>query len=87
MIEKVVFTNFKALRYADVRLSKLTLIVGPNSSGKTSILEGLHCLSQVGAEIPDTVFAGPQHPNRLRTSGVDDTMKLSLVGNWNGVPG
>lgn len=46
MIETLSIRNFKVLREVDVRLRPLTLIVGPNASGKSSLLEALHCLAQ-----------------------------------------
>ena len=41
MIETLSLRNFKVLRSVDVRLCPLTLIVGPNSSGKSTLLEAL----------------------------------------------
>jgi predicted ATPase len=43
MIESLSLRNFKVLRKVDVRLRPLTLIVGPNSSGKSSLLSALVC--------------------------------------------
>lgn len=42
MIESLSLRNFKVLRSVDVRLQPLTLIVGPNSSGKSSLLSALN---------------------------------------------
>ncbi len=42
MIETLTIQNFKVLRDVDVKLRPLTVIVGPNGSGKTSILQALH---------------------------------------------
>ena len=42
MIETLKLQNFKVLRDVDVKLRPLTVIVGPNGSGKTSILQALH---------------------------------------------
>lgn len=47
MIRKVWFEEFRALRKVSVDLERLTVFVGPNSSGKTSILEGTHYLLQM----------------------------------------
>lgn len=41
MIETLSIRNFKVLREVDLRLRPLTLIVGPNASGKSTILEAL----------------------------------------------
>lgn len=41
MIAAVHFKNFKALRSAAVRLAPFNLVIGPNGSGKTSLIEAL----------------------------------------------
>jgi predicted ATPase len=41
MIESIEFTNFKALRQTTLPLSPFTLLLGPNGSGKTSVLQAL----------------------------------------------
>lgn len=45
MIETLSLRNFKVLREVEVELRPLTLIVGPNASGKSTLLEALHLLS------------------------------------------
>jgi predicted ATPase len=41
VIESVHFKNFRCLRDVTLKLAPLTVLVGPNSSGKTTVLEGL----------------------------------------------
>ena len=41
MIRKVHFQNYRCLRDVEMTLEPLTVLVGPNSSGKTTVLEGL----------------------------------------------
>jgi predicted ATPase len=41
VIRKVHFKNFRSLRDVELTLEPLTVLVGPNSSGKTTVLEGL----------------------------------------------
>jgi predicted ATPase len=41
MIESIEFTNFKALRKATLPLAPFTLLLGPNGSGKTTVLQAL----------------------------------------------
>ncbi|QJW96353.1 AAA family ATPase [Frigoriglobus tundricola] len=63
MIHRAKFQNFKALRDVEVTFdSRLTVLVGPNGSGKTSVLQGIHSLSQLAVlsgsdpEYPLTTF-------------------------------
>jgi predicted ATPase len=46
MIDKVHICNFKALVDVEVELERFTLFVGPNSSGKSSILQALDLVSR-----------------------------------------
>ncbi|MGC4071880.1 MAG: AAA family ATPase [Nibricoccus sp.] len=41
MIASVAFRNFKALRNAQLELAPFNLVIGPNGSGKTSLIEAL----------------------------------------------
>lgn len=80
MIKTVEFKNFKALRDVKVKLEPLTLLVGPNASGKTSILEGLHYLMQLGAGPAAPFFVGQRHIGVLRSCGADGPMLLAMEG-------
>lgn len=42
MIRRVRINHFRALKAVDVELRPLTVLVGPNDSGKTSFLEAIH---------------------------------------------
>ena len=41
VVASIAFRNFKALRNAQVRLAPLNLLIGPNGSGKTSLIQSL----------------------------------------------
>ena len=60
MIKSASFRNFKSLRSVNVEFERLTVFVGPNASGKTSILEGLYYLSQLISIEPGNLFTGPR---------------------------
>ncbi|HEY2294122.1 MAG TPA: AAA family ATPase [Thermoanaerobaculia bacterium] len=45
MIQSLSIRNFKVLREVGVKLQPLTVIVGPNASGKTSILQAIEVIS------------------------------------------
>lgn len=49
VIASVSFRNFKALRNASVRLTPFNLVVGPNGSGKTSLIQALTHLRSLSA--------------------------------------
>jgi predicted ATPase len=51
MIETLSLRNFKILREVDVRLRPLTLIVGPNASGKSTLLQALAGITGSRSEI------------------------------------
>lgn len=46
MIEKIWLKNYGPFKEAEIRLGPLTVIVGPNASGKTIALEALHRLNR-----------------------------------------
>lgn len=49
MIEQFWFKNFKLLRDVSLELGPLNVIVGRNGVGKSTVLEGMHLLSQVAS--------------------------------------
>lgn len=67
MITAVHFRNFKALRSAAVRLEPFNLFIGPNGSGKTSLIQALLRLRTLSGlpvihrhDVPDQKPGGPQ---------------------------
>ena len=67
MIETLRLKNFRAFLRAEIDFGRLTVLVGPNSSGKTSILHALYYVSQVvsGVKTPEQVFSGRRSPEAL----------------------
>lgn len=49
MLASVHFKNFKALRSAEVKLDAFNLVIGPNGSGKTSLIQALLRLRTLAA--------------------------------------
>jgi len=73
MIESVEFKNFKVLRDTTLPLSQVTLIVGPNGSGKTTAIDGLRAAAGKWTPGLDEVRTAGQH---------DDSALPSIHLRW-----
>lgn len=93
VLDSIEFENFKILRDARLPLSQMTLIVGPNSSGKSTVFEALRLATGNGkAQYDSLLSAGlqaepsaPKPPVRLQfrwKSPYDATL-----GTWSMTPG
>ena len=78
MINSLHLRNFKGIRRADVGLERLTVLVGPNASGKTSFLEALTHLGGLWVFNPSRIFEGQRNPIFLyRRNASGEEMELS----------
>ncbi len=82
MIHAVRFRNFKALRDVELELDRFTVLVGPNASGKTSVLEGLHHLTRLAATDPRRVFEGRADVGVIASRGQQGSLELGLSGTF-----
>ncbi len=73
MLEWIEFKNFKALRDARLRLSRFTLIVGANGSGKSTALQAI-----LGLRVPSRWPSVQQ----VQTAGLRDDDAVTLTGGW-----
>lgn len=71
MIDRVSIQNFKSLRQVTIDLARLTVFVGPNASGKSSILEAMNylCLASLGSVEPGI--------HTCRSRGTDGAIELT----------
>jgi predicted ATPase len=76
MIRKLAIRNFKSLRDVSVDLERLTLIVGPNASGKTSILQALQLLCDAFAE--DNGFAVAKQILASLSHGTENPVDIGI---------
>ncbi|MGK4003808.1 AAA family ATPase [Sorangium sp. So ce1036] len=82
MIQQVSFTNFKSLRRVDAHLGRFTIVVGPNGSGKTSLLDGLHYLAQATQRPLKQLMSGVFAPPNLTSRGATGVMRLAATGSF-----
>lgn len=72
MIKMIEYENFKSLKNVRCDLTPLTVMVGPNASGKTSMLQGMFYLSQLsrnpGHNDVVSLFSDTRHLNLLHSS-------------------
>lgn len=90
MIEWVRFGNFKSMEDLTVPLKPLTVLVGPNGSGKTSVLDGCQIFSELAAGPPEglhiaayveNIFRGKRAVGRLKTAGVEGEVTIAGRGS------
>ncbi len=79
MIDIVRFKNFKALRDVSIPLERLTMLVGPNASGKTSVLQGLDYLFFLRYRDAD-FFRKERDFQVLRSRGAGDDSAVVIHG-------
>ena len=70
MIESVTLQNFKAHRDTRVPLGRLTVLVGQNAAGKTSVLQALDLLGRCLHTPAKSLFTGRFALPACRPSGI-----------------
>jgi len=90
MIDRVHFENFKSLANLTLHLGRFTVLVGANGCGKSSVLQGLHLLSQTGLQKPrelkrqkrlgrlGLIYGGSRAPHRLIYHGSVGEVVLAM---------
>lgn len=83
MISRVHFENFKALQQVSIDLERLTVLVGANATGKTSVLQGLHVFSPLDNRlgIAKQVPYGHHLAKGWRTLGATGDVGVRVTGD------
>jgi energy-coupling factor transporter ATP-binding protein EcfA2 len=89
MLSRVVIKNFKSIGETgvDLELKPLTLLVGPNGGGKSSILEAIAVASQQNYSGRLVSFPSPESIIRKPGSSTATIEILFTIGSHNGMPG
>ncbi len=80
MISSIRLQDFKGHRDTTVPLGRFTALVGPNGSGKTSVLEALWLQSRLAYEPTRDVLAGDYAGKDLRRRGASQPFTLTWTG-------
>jgi predicted ATPase len=80
MINKVSIRNFRSLRDVQTDLERFTVFVGPNASGKSSILQGLNLLCRAFRQ----PGGGEDEIRQALSRGASDSVELAAetAGQW-----
>jgi predicted ATPase len=79
MIRNVRIHNFKGHAETALDIGRLTVLVGDNASGKTSVLEALHLMSRM-ADGPVQVLSGDWYPPEFVRRGSEGGITLEMDG-------
>ena len=83
MITKLTVENFKALRRVEVKLTPLTVLIGPNNSGKSSFLEAVYALSR-STQFPLTNSFWSSWQHRELVYGNDPAAAVKFIAEYPG---
>ncbi|HRI72382.1 MAG TPA: AAA family ATPase, partial [Polyangium sp.] len=83
MIDSIRIQDFKGHRDTALKLGRLTVLVGPNGSGKTSVLEALELQRKLATSTTHLVFRGNRVFDDIGRYGTDEII-LSSEGRWDG---
>lgn len=81
MIEKVLVTNFKSHAQTEIELGRVTALVGPNGSGKTSLLQAVYVLNHfLRQEVPAAMWDWNSILQFTRKGQSKDSIGITVIG-------
>lgn len=85
MIDTVRFSQFKSIEHLELEgLERFSVFVGPNASGKTSVLEGLHAVGSVYAGNRPWSANKRRLAETVRRGAEPGEFELHMTGRWSG---
>ena len=88
MITNITLENFKCFRHLDIAPKLVTVLIGPNGTGKSGVLQALLLLKQSKDSVGKLALSGDVvqfAPEAFMLQGIrplSDTVQLGLSGNW-----
>ena len=84
-VSRVEFVNFRSCKRVTLDLASagLTVLVGPNSAGKSTLLYGTNYASQISRGKLRALFSGTRDVRRLRSSGATGPMEIAIIAGSN----
>lgn len=79
MINSVHIQNFKNLSDQTITFERLTVFVGANGSGKTSVLDAIHMAVRAAVGVPSKVFGYERHCDWLHTRGATSDLLVTFT--------
>jgi len=80
MITSIQLRSFKGHRDTTVPLGRLTVLVGPNGTGKTSVLQALSLMARLMNDEPGNVLRGDMSPQDLLRRTEQGPISLTATG-------
>ncbi|WNG31128.1 AAA family ATPase [Cystobacter fuscus] len=80
MITSIQLRSFKGHRDTTVPLGRLTVLVGPNGTGKTSVLQALRLIPRLMNDKPANVLRGDMNPPDLLSRSQKGPITLAVEG-------
>lgn len=80
MIKHLTVQNFKSIGILNVPLTRLTVIIGPNASGKTSILDALDVIHRAPrVSLHEALWVERHAPELIRRGGEENVVALQCA--------
>ena len=81
MLSRIHITNFRCFPHVDVELRPLTVLVGPNDSGKSAFLASIKQLVELNQNFGPTDFWRTDHQLRIEIMGWDEVGKIFVASD------
>jgi len=85
MLKKLTIRNFKAIKDMTIEFTPLTVLIGENGCGKSTILQALDLLCAISSrDIPEYLREKGYFTNELKSQyNADSAMPIEFVTTWN----